>query len=75
MLVPLIIKVSIMKQQRPNSVKWFSIASVLFLGISFAIYYQQAKKSFENKKIERMFEVTKTTLNTISWHLNHADKV
>ncbi|UYW00477.1 hypothetical protein K5I29_07910 [Flavobacterium agricola] len=60
-----------MKTKQPNMLKWFSIASVLFLGISFAIYYNHAKKSLENKKIERMFEVTKTTLDTISWHLNH----
>lgn len=63
-----------MKSNYPNTIKWFSIASVFFLGTSFVIYYHQAKKSLENKKIERMFEVTKTTLDTISWHLNHVQK-
>jgi len=59
-----------MKSKQPSAIKWFSVASVFFLAISFAIYFNEAKKSLENKKIERMFEVTKTTLDTISWHLN-----
>jgi hypothetical protein len=63
-----------MKSKQPNTIIWFSVASVFFVGASFVIYYQQAKKSLENKKIERMFEVTKTTLDTISWHINHAYK-
>ena len=64
-----------MRSKQPNTIKWFSIASILFLGTSFVIYYNQAKKNIENQKIERMFEVTKTTLDTISWHLNHAQRV
>ena len=63
-----------MSKENPNNIKWFTLASVVFLGTSFCIYFMNAKENTlsksEREKAQKMFVDTKMALDSISIYLN-----
>lgn len=66
-----------MNLEHPKTIKWFSLASVITISISFIIYYYNANTSKLTKDEQQaviLYNQTKVVLDSISMHLNKGQK-